>query len=250
MFRKGIELMREQNPRLGGADTAAGPTNEVLVAGTLRGEADAFEGIMRRYNQRLFRLARSMVNDDAEAEDIVQEAYVRGYAKLAELSRPEGLGAWLSRIVVNEAISRYRRQSRLEAPRTAPGDTEADTWHRLLQNVRTGVPDPEELAAMQEIRHLVERAIDELPEAYRTVFMMRAVEQLSTAETAECLDISPQTVKTRFHRGRQLLQSALSERINSAATGAFPFAGERCDRTVAGVLERVGLRLPRQDARH
>ncbi|MDX1711544.1 MAG: RNA polymerase sigma factor [Rhodovibrionaceae bacterium] len=215
-----------------------------LVRGTLNGDAGAFEAIMRRYNQRLFRLARSVMRDEGEAEDIVQEAYVRAYSSLAGLSDPTSLGAWLGRIVMNEAISRKRGQSRFADAPGASGDERSEGFERLLNAARPTAPNPEDLAAMTEIRRLVEQAIDELPDAFRSVFVLRAVEQMSTAETAEYLEISPQTVKTRLHRGRQLLQAALSDQITSATLDAFPFAGRRCDRTVARVLEQVGLVHP------
>ena len=236
--------MRETTPTLGPAAAAPEVSDEALVAGTLRGEAAAFEGIMRRYNRRLFRLARSIVRNDVEAEDIVQEAYVRAYVKLAGLSHPRSLGAWLGRIVFNEAISRKRRETRFDSPPAPHGGGEGETWERILSGIGPAVPNPEELTAMEEIRRLIERAVDELPEVYRTVFMMRAVEQMTTAETAAYLEVPEQTVKTRLHRGRQLLQAALSEQIAAATSGAFPFAGRRCDRTVATVLERVGLIQP------
>lgn len=240
--------MREPTVTIGLSLVSPETSDAELVAGTLRGEAAAFEGIMRRHNRRLFRLARSIVRNDLEAEDIVQEAYVRAYVKLSEVSHPQGLGAWLGRIVINEAISRKRRETRFDRAPAQDEAGEGEAWDRILSDIKSAVPNPEELTAMEEIRRLIERAVDELPEVYRTVFMMRAVEQMTTAETAAYLEIPEQTVKTRLHRGRQLLQAALSDRIAAATSSTFPFAGLRCDRTVATVLERVGLVLPvRQD---
>ena len=236
--------MREPSVLIGHSAGTSETSDAELVAGTLRGEAAAFEGIMRRHNRRLFRLARSIVRNDLEAEDIVQEAYVRAYVKLADMSHPQGLGAWLGRIVINEAISRKRREKRFDMPSRQNHGGEGEAWDRILSDIKSAVPNPEELTAMQEIRRLIERAVDELPEVYRTVFMLRAVEQMTTAETAAYLEIPEQTVKTRLHRGRLLLQAALSDQIAAATSGAFPFAGLRCDRTVTTVLERVGLRRP------
>lgn len=212
-----------------------------LVVRIRRGDGLAFEAIMRRYNRRLYRLARSLVQDDMEAEDIVQEAYVNAFTKLASFARPESFGAWLSRITINEALGRLRRRARIRPLDDRTGDAALDL-DRLLFDLGRTQPDPERLAATRELRHMIEQAIDALPPSFRTVFVLRAVEGLSVAETAAILGIKPETVKTRFHRARAQLRQTLDAQIASTLTGVFPFGGPRCDHMVAAVAARVGLR--------
>lgn len=213
------------------ADSEANPLDALR-----RGEAGAFEEVMRRHNQRLFRIARSILKDEGEAEEAVQDAYLRAFTHLDQCADGAHLGGWLARIVANEALMRLRRHGRVRlfADGEAAGE-EADAVVPLW----TAASDPEELLAGTELRRLVERAIDDLPDGFRAVFVMRAVEQMSVQETAACLGIPPDTVKTRLHRARALLQKALSDHLDRLAPTAFGFAGERCDRIVAGVLARL-----------
>jgi RNA polymerase sigma-70 factor (ECF subfamily) len=214
-----------------------------LAARGAQGDHAAFDQIMRRYNQRLFRLAVSIMRDAGEAEDVLQESYVRAFYKLGTLSG-SNLGAWLARIVRNEAIDRLRaRESRqshiaLEAELdsdTADGATmidnsEANDWQRS---------DPQVATEAAQMQTLLERAITELPDAFRSVFMLREVEGLSLEETSEYLGIPAATVKTRDHRARKLLRTYLSDSVRTTLPATFPFMGERCDRIVSRVMARL-----------
>lgn len=211
----------------------------VLAVRARSGDHAAFELIMRRHNQRLYRLALGIVRDPSEAEDVVQEAYIRAYTKLDGFQGPDGLSAWLGRIASNEALGRLRRGKRLVALDDAPPDA-AETSN--VVPLGSALPaDPERLAANGELRQLIERAVGELPDDFRAVFMLRAVEGLSVAETAAHLDLEQATVKTRFHRARTRLRAALGDEIEALMPEAFKFAGARCDRIVAGVLARLPL---------
>lgn len=217
-------------------------SDAALVARVLDGDAAAFELIMRRYNQRLFRLARSILRDPAEAEDVVQEAYVRAFERLAGFNGPNGFGAWLSRITANEALGRLRRRGRVVTLDDWRGDAREDAIAGI-ETMPSSEPGPERLAASAELRRLIEEAVDALPDDFRTVFVMRAVEGLSVAETAASLGIAEATVKTRLHRARRLLRARITDRVDAAAPHAFAFAGARCDRIVARVLTRLAARL-------
>lgn len=215
-----------------------------LVRRVRCGDAAAHELVMRRYNRRLFRAARAIVTDDSEAEDVVQEAYVRAFLKIDQFAGPDGLGAWLTRIAVNEALGRLRRAARvvfLEDHLNQDGTDKDRAATR--DNMVSSRPGPEHLAASDELGRLLEHAIDQLPDDFRAVFMLRAVEGLSVAETAESLGIRPETVKTRFHRARTQLKKALADRVSDQLPSAFQFDGARCDRLVAGVMARIADRL-------
>jgi RNA polymerase sigma-70 factor, ECF subfamily len=209
-------------------------TDEALVPRILAGETALFELIMRRHNQRLYRAARAILNDDAEAEDVMQETYVRAFAHLAQFRGAALLSTWLTRIAAHEAFARVRQRRRLAA--LPPDDNDVET---LPMADRPKPADPEREANDAELRGLLERAIDELPETYRTVFVLREVEGLSTATTAECLGVSEEVVKTRLSRARARLRDGLYERAGAAAGSAFTFGAERCDRVVAAVLSRL-----------
>jgi RNA polymerase sigma-70 factor, ECF subfamily len=206
-----------------------------LVAG---GDAKAFERLMREHNRRLFRVARAILGDDAEAEDALQEAYVTVYVAMKTFRGEAKLTTWLTRIVINEALGRLRKDRRQakviafshDAHEPAPQET------TLMDETSA---TPEESAARAEIRAVLERKIDELPAAFRTVFVMREVEELTVEETAECLGVPEATVRTRHFRARALLREALARQIDVATSDAFAFAGARCDRIVAAVLKRV-----------
>jgi len=209
-------------------------TDEALVPRILAGETALFELIMRRHNQRLYRAARAILNDDAEAEDVMQETYVRAFAHLAQFRGDALLSTWLTRIAAHEAFARVRQRRRLAA--LPPDDNDVET---LPMADRPKPADPEREANNAELRGLLGRAIDELPETYRTVFVLREVEGLSTATTAECLGVSEEVVKTRLSRARARLRDGLYERAGAAAGSAFTFGAERCDRVVAAVLSRL-----------
>jgi RNA polymerase sigma-70 factor (ECF subfamily) len=212
-----------------------------LVACIRAGDPLAFELIMRRYNQRLYRLARGILRNGAEAEDAVQEAYMRGFEKLADFIGPEGFSAWLGRIVVNEALGRLRKRGRVISFDDYAKDRETGEA-RGIDSVGSQQPDPERLAASGELRKVLESAIDGLPDDFRAVFILRAVEGMNVVETAECLSIRPETVKTRFHRARRLLRDALGAQFESLMPTTFSFDGAHCDRIVATVLDRLKSR--------
>jgi RNA polymerase sigma-70 factor (ECF subfamily) len=202
-------------------------SDEQVVERIRAGEPALFEIIMRRYNQRLYRTARAITGDDGEAEDVVQDAYVRAYANLAQFAGRASFATWLTRITAHEAIARLRRRGRFV-------DVEDP-----VPTLSSELPDPEEHASDRELARALEAAIEALPDVYRSVFVLREVEELSTAETAACLEITEQTAKTRLHRARTLLRNHLVARARAALPAAFQFAGARCDAIVAGVLARI-----------
>jgi len=194
----------------------------------------AFRTIIKTHNQRLYRIARGVVRNDSEAEDIVQEAYVRAFAHLESFRGDASLGTWLSRIVINEALGRLRKRRRTAA---MPENPEA----RIIRFPLNPSDDPERTMAQRQILALVERATDSLPDIYRMVFVARVIEGLSMEETADLLGVRPETVKTRLHRGRSLLRKALDDEIGPVLLDAFPFAGRRCERLTKAVMGRLGL---------
>jgi RNA polymerase sigma-70 factor (ECF subfamily) len=197
---------------------------------------------MQRHNRRLFRVVRSVVKDEAEAEDALQDAYLQAFAKLDGYRGEAALATWLTRIALNEAFARLRRRRRADAL-----NHEIEAGMGLIIDFpfqRTAAADPERLAAGAEIRRLLERAIDELPDAFRTVFVLRCVEQLSVEETAAALGVPEETVKTRLHRARAKLQSTIHRQLAGALDDAFPFGGARCARVCAAVLRRLGFVEP------
>jgi RNA polymerase sigma-70 factor, ECF subfamily len=220
-------------------DYAALPEAD-LVAYARAGRREAFAALMTRGNQRLFRIARAVVRDESEAEDVLQEAYVRAFAKLSDFRGEASIYTWLTRIVLNEAHGRLRRR-RHTVELSAVESAQAGEGRILMFPSALMSDDPERDAALAETRRLLERAVDALPEAFRLVFIMREVEDCSIAETAANLGVKPQTVKTRLHRARRLLRESLDAQLASALTGAFPFLGARCQRITAAVLARMGL---------
>ncbi|HEX7114052.1 MAG TPA: RNA polymerase sigma factor [Steroidobacter sp.] len=227
------------------ATTPPPPSDAVLTQRASEGDHDAFCQIMRRYNQRLYRLAVSVMGDASEAEDVLQESYVRAFHALGEYAGKGSLGAWLARIVRNEAIDRLRsRKSRrkrilLEGDLDGPWEEESALAGLDPDAIGTHLVDPSVMSERADVRRMIERAIERLPEHFRTVFMLREVEGLSVEEAAEYLDIPPATVKTRDHRARALLRSYLSENIEEAIPQTFSFLGMRCDRLVERILERL-----------
>ncbi len=211
-------------------------SDEEVVERVRDGEGALFEILMRRYNQRLYRTARSIVKDEAEAEDVMQQAYLNAYTHLAQFAQRAKFSTWLTRITIHEALSRLRRQGRLGE--IGPALEQEDVVVKFPERG----PDPEQQAWAGELRGLLEAALDALPPLYRSVVMLREVEGLSTEETAECLNVTVETVKTRLHRARGLLRQLLSERAGLAARDAFPFPAPRCDRIVARVMASADLR--------
>lgn len=218
------------------APLGATTPEEELVARAAAGEAAAFEQLMRRYNRLLFRSVRSILKNDGEAEDAAQEAWLRAWRALPEFRAQSRLSTWLVRIAVNEALGRLRRTT---AP-VIPLEAAMSSREPEIQAAFTEQPDrgPDRLLARAQVRALLESRIDLLPERYRTVFMLRAVEELSVAETAEALDMPEATVRTRFFRARALLREGLAGEMDTTLSEAFSFDGARCDRIVARVLAR------------
>jgi RNA polymerase sigma-70 factor (ECF subfamily) len=207
-----------------------------LVRRALARDGQAFRAIMTRYNQRLYRLARGIVGRASEAEDVVQEAYVRAFRNLDTFRGDSALSTWLSRIVINEALGRLRKQKR-EGKVTDLDAAQAE----IIQFPGNASDDPERTMAQRQILHLVEEATDKLPAAFRSVFVARVIEGLSMEETAELLGIKPETVKTRLHRARQMVRKEIDARIGPVLMDAFPFAGRRCDRLKDAVMRRLGI---------
>jgi RNA polymerase sigma-70 factor, ECF subfamily len=209
-----------------------------LIALALGGSGTAFGEIMRRHNRRLFRAARSITGTDWEAEEVVQDAYVRAFRALGTFRHEAALGTWLMRIVINEAQGRLRRRRQTLRLTELDDDTMGD----IIQF--PGAPsntDPERQAAVGQIRAILESAIDALPAHFREVFILRQVEGLSIEETAHALSIAPETVKTRLHRAQARLRRALQQELAPALKDTFPFDGERCQRLAKIVLRRLGL---------
>ncbi len=206
------------------------------------GDQLAFECIMRRHNRLLFRTARSILQSDAEAEDAMQDAYLRAWRALGGFRAEARLSTWLVRIVINESLGRMRRRGAQVIPLEPanPSDEhQSPAWEEDDPEQR-----PERMAIRAEMRRVMEARIDTLPEAFRSVFMLRAVEEMSVEEVASVLEIPEATVRSRFFRARSLLREGLSREIDVAIADAFSFAGERCDRIVASVLGRLAEERP------
>ena len=212
--------------------------DELVARARVRDKA-AIRTIIRQNNRRLFRVARSILKDDWEAEDVVQEAYVRAFSHLSEFEGRSRLSTWLTRIVANEALGRLRRRRStvdLAAAENADRQSGAGIVPFPLISQQ---PDPEQAMAQIEIRRLLEQAIDALPEAFRVVLVARAIENMSVEETAELFGLRPETVKTRLHRARAMLREDLERQCGPLLEGAFPFGGQRCDRMGDRVIERL-----------
>ena len=209
-----------------------GPTDEEIVGRVLAGETALFEALMRRYNQRVYRVVLSIAGNAGEAEDVTQDAWVRAFEHLDQFAGRARFSTWLTRIAVHEAMARLRRLGR-----HVPIEDSMET-------LRAPAPGPEQRTADHELRHVIEAALAVLPQVYRSVFMLREVEGLSTIETAACLDLNEETVKTRLHRARALLRNQITARIGMSAKEAFRFAGARCDRMVEAVMARIANGRP------
>ena len=208
-----------------------------LAARAASGDDAAFERIMRRHHRLLFRTARSILKSDAEAEDALQEAYLRAWRSLGSFRSEARLSTWLVRIVINESLGRLRRRG----AQVLALDATIDLADISMEDVMEDNPDdrPERAAMRSELRAMMEACIDALPEAFRTVFMLRAVEELSVEEVSAALGLPEATVRPRFFRARGLLREGLARDIDHAMADAFSFDGARCDRIVAGVMARL-----------
>jgi RNA polymerase sigma-70 factor (ECF subfamily) len=211
-------------------------SDDVLVLRARAGDPDAFEGLMRRHNQRLYRVVRGVLRDDTEIEDVMQQAYLLAFAHLHQFQGTAAWSTWLCRIAFNEALARWRQRGRFVA---LDGLTES----ALFDPDRPGAADPEHQAADREVAALTEAAIDRLPEIYRSVLMLRQVEGLNTEQTAAILDVPEDVVKTRLHRARSALRAALQRDLGVGFEPAFLFGNQRCDRLVAALLQRLGVKV-------
>jgi RNA polymerase sigma-70 factor (ECF subfamily) len=213
-----------------------------LAASVAAGDTAAFEALMRRHNRQLYRLARAVVGDDAEAEDALQEAYLSAYASIGRFRGEATLSTWLSRLVLNECFGRLRRQGRRSSiVQIVSSDEDERMEDDVASHASTG-GTPLDLAERAEVRALLERKLDALPEVFRTVFVMRGVEEMDVGEVAECLGIPEATVRSRFFRARSLLREALAQDFDLAERDVFAFGGRHCDQIVGRVLERLSKR--------
>lgn len=220
------------------SDGRAAPAEAELVRRASQRDEAAIRAIIQVHNRRLYRVARSIVRDDSEAEDVLQEAYFRAFSAIADFRGESSLTTWLTRIVLNEALQRARRRIDVPAmPETLAADRLADIIPFPLSG--QNLVDPERATSQREICRLLEQAIDKLPEEFRTVLIARAIEGLSIEDTAELYDIRPETVKTRLHRARKLLKSSLEEHLGSFFSDVFPFDGARCERLTNAVVSRL-----------
>jgi RNA polymerase sigma-70 factor (ECF subfamily) len=227
------------------ADAAARePADAVLVDRIAGGDQSAFETLMRRYNGKLFRIARAIVRDDPDAEDVLQDAYLDAYRHIHDFRGDSHVGTWLTRIVINQALMRMRKERRRSVivPFRERRTDEAEGAEVNVADPTSESPATRVLRG--EIRRILEHRIDELPLSFRTVFIMREVEDMSVPETAECLGISPATVRSRLFRARALLRESLAREMDIAGGDVFAFAGARCDRIVAAVLARAADEEP------
>ena len=235
----GIQWVEQKMP----PKPAAQPpeSDSALVQSIAANDHAAFERLMRRHNSRLFRVARAILKDDAEAEDAVQDGYLDAYRHISDYRGDAQVTTWLTRIVINQSLMRLRRHKRERAVVRFPAGTHRDE-RDLIEAVEGKTESPPAATLRAEIRTVMERRIDELPEAFRTVFVMRDVEEMTVLETAECLGIPAATVRTRLFRARALLREALARDVDTATLEVFGFAGERCDRIIERVLSALATR--------
>jgi len=224
-------------PRLDVADSApiATLSDSEIVRRVRGGDRASFEILMRRHNQRIYRAARAIVKDESDVEDVMQQAYINAFTHLHQFEERSQFSTWLTRIAVNEALSRRHRT------RVASSITERLDGGRgdIVDTITSPDPTPEQQVYARELQRVLEEAVDGLPDTYRTVFMLRDIEGLSTSETGEGLGLGEEAVKTRLHRARAMIRRAVSSRIGAVAAGAFQFQAPRCDRVVAFVLDRI-----------
>jgi RNA polymerase sigma-70 factor, ECF subfamily len=215
------------------SSTSLGLSDEAVIARVRDGEPWCFEILMRRHNRRVFRATRAILKRDDEAEDVMQEAYVRAYEHLSDFRGEASFATWLTRIAIHEALARKRKEQRFDPLDSTPRES-------MLMSVEPS-RSPEQQVNDQQLRAVLERAIDALPDEFRTVFVLRAVEQMTGAETAACLEIPEETVKTRLHRARLRLQEVIVRSLDAHSTQAFEFHLTRCDRVVKGVLKQLRI---------
>ena len=226
-------IERTDGPPLASQGTAGeSEPDESLIQRVCAGDTACFEVLMRRHNERIYRTVRAVLGDDADVEDVMQQAYVSAYQHLDRFEGRARFSTWLTRIAINEAYARLRKRHRTE-----PASWEDD--HGLADEPESAGPTPEQVAERREIQALLERAVDSLSMPNRTVFVLRSVEGLSTAETADCLKISEEAVKTRLHRANEALRLWLAAQVGETVHDAFRFYRPRCDAVVRSVMARI-----------
>ncbi len=209
-------------------------SDEEVVARVRAGDTALYEVLMRRYNQRLFRICRAILRDDNEAEEVVQETYVRAYVSFHQFAGKAQFSTWLTKIAIYEASGRLRQRKRVHEFPANP-DRELQT----MADLKSSDPDPEQQAMRREVVSLLEAAVDTLPDIYRSVFVLREIENMTTGETSECLGLTEEAVKVRLLRARHMLREELYTRAGATSSMAFQFRGERCDRLVRLTLDRL-----------
>jgi RNA polymerase sigma-70 factor, ECF subfamily len=212
-------------------------TDTEVVRRVRAGESALFEILMRRHNQRVYRTARAILRDEDEVEDVMQQAYINAFTHLHQFEERSQFSTWLTRITLNEAFGRRRKTHRTESLTTMGAGVQEEGGE--FMHLTSKDADPEQQAYAGELRGVLEEAIDRLPETYRTVFMLRDVDGMSTSETAKGLGLGEATVKTRLHRARATIRRFLTARVGEVAADAFPFHASRCDRVVVAVLSRI-----------
>jgi RNA polymerase sigma-70 factor (ECF subfamily) len=219
-------------------NTSAIAQDRAMAIRVTAGDAGAFESLMRQYNRRLYRLARATLRDRTEAEDVLQDAYIRAYQSIGSFRGDASLGTWLSRLVLNECFARMRRTVRREnvVPMVS-GSRHAESTRMIIDE--SDSPDRE--AGRVQMRELLERKVDALPEDFRTVFVLRSVEELSVDETAETLGIPEETVRSRHFRAKNLLKASLVAEMDLAEPNLFEFGGDLCDHLVAKLLKKLDI---------
>jgi RNA polymerase sigma-70 factor, ECF subfamily len=213
-------------------------SDEEVVERVLAGDDALFEILMRRNNRRIYRAVRALLRDEAEVEDAMQAAYVFAYSKLASFRGGAQFSTWLTRIALNEALGRRRRDQR------HPSISLTVVEEPAMSSVASPTPTPEALASRRELAGLLERAVDSLPELYRVVFVLREIEGMDTGEAATALDVSEDVVKTRLSRARAALRGTIEQLVGSAAAEAFGFHATRCDRVVGNVMRQISAASP------
>lgn len=221
------------------AEASSAPDDKALAQRIADGDNGAFEQLMRRHNRRLYRVARAALRDEADAEDALQEAYIAAYRAMGRFRGDASLATWLSRLVLNECLGRLRRDRRRDNIVPMHGSDVLDAEEPDAMVMQTPSDSLDDTLIRAEMRALIERRLDELPEDFRLVFVLRSVEELSVEETALCLDIPEATVRTRHFRARSLLRTALAQDIDVAERDVFSFGGARCDRIVSAVERKL-----------
>jgi RNA polymerase sigma-70 factor (ECF subfamily) len=231
-------MVMDTFPSDGPAPTMALPDEEI-VRRVRGGDSAVFELLMRRHNQRVYRVVRAVVKDEADVEDVMQQAYINAFTHLHQFEDRSQFSTWLIRIALHEAFGRRRKLQRAETTTARIRSDADDDRGEFMDTLAAPEADPERQAYAQELQRVLEAAVDTLPETYRTVFMLRDIEGLSTSETAEGLGLGDEAVKTRLHRARVMIRRAVTVQIGEVAAGAFQFHAPRCDRVVSAVLARV-----------